>query len=131
MIDHSSVNVRDFEKSKSFYQAALGSIGHTLLAEVPPEINLGGVPAAGFGGDDGNPEFWIGLGDPGSPPAHVAFRVSSRAMVDAFYAAALAAGGTDNGAPGLRPNYHASYYAAFVRDPDGHNIEAVCHTPES
>lgn len=128
MIDHTSVNVRDFERSKAFYSKALAPIGYTLIMDVPAEINPGNVPAAGFGAD-GKPDFWIGAGDPGSPPAHVAFTVSSRATVDGFYAAAIAAGGTDNGPPGLRTIYHPNYYAAFVRDPDGHNIEAVCHRP--
>ena len=75
------------------------------------------------------PDFWIGQGKPNDPPIHIAFRADSRAIVDAFYAAALAAGGRDNGPPGLRPRYHENYYGAFVRDPDGHNIEAVCHDP--
>jgi catechol 2,3-dioxygenase-like lactoylglutathione lyase family enzyme len=127
-IDHTSINVRDFERSKAFYTRALAPIGYGLLMEVPAAQNPagGGVDAAGFGAD-GKPDFWIGQGDPGSPPAHVAFMVRSRGLVDAFHRAALAAGGTDNGAPGLRPQYHPTYYAAFVRDPDGHNIEAVCH----
>jgi predicted lactoylglutathione lyase len=73
-----------------------------------------------------SPEFWLARGEPGSMPVHIAFRVSSRALVDAFYNAAIAAGGRDNGAPGLRPQYHPNYYGAFVLDPDGHNIEAVC-----
>lgn len=128
MIDHTSVNVRDFGRSKAFYAKALAPIGYALIMEVPADINPGGVDAAGFG-QDGKPDFWIGAGDPGSPGAHVAFQVASRSMVDAFYAAAIAAGGKDNGPPGPRPQYHASYYAAFVRDPDGHNIEAVCHRP--
>lgn len=126
MIDHASVNVRDYAKSKAFYARALAPIGYALIMEVLADVNPGGVDAAGFG-EDGKPDFWIGAGDPGSPPAHVAFTVRSRAVVDAFHAAAVAAGGADNGPPGLRPMYHARYYAAFVRDPDGHNIEAVCH----
>ena len=125
-IDHTSVNVRDYERSKAFYTRALAPIGYGLLVEVPAAVNPGGVDAAGFGAD-GKPDFWIGTGDPGSPPAHVAFTVASREEVNAFHRAALAAGGTDNGGPGLRPRYHPTYYAAFVRDPDGHNIEAVCH----
>ncbi len=76
-----------------------------------------------------SPEFWISRGTPSSPSVHVAFRVQSHALVEAFYSAALAAGGRDNGSPGLRPHYHHNYYAAFVLDPDGHNIEAVCHEP--
>ena len=88
-----------------------------------------GQESAGFCHADGS-DFWISQGEAVHPPIHVAFRVSSRAAVDAFYQAALAAGGRDNGAPGLRPSYHASYYGAFVLDPDGHNIEAVCHEAE-
>ena len=128
MIDHCSVNVRDFQKSKAFYEQALAPIGYGLILELPANVNPGGVDAAGFG-EKGKPEFWIGTGDPGSPPAHVAFVVDTRERVDAFYKAALAAGGTDNGAPGIRAIYHPNYYGAFVRDPDGHNIEAVCHKP--
>jgi catechol 2,3-dioxygenase-like lactoylglutathione lyase family enzyme len=128
MIDHTSVNVSDFARSKTFYTKALAPIGYTLIMDVSAQENPGGVDAAGFG-ENGKPDFWIGQGDPGQPPAHVAFQVSSRALVDAFHAAAVAAGGTDNGAPGLRPMYHPHYYGAFVRDPDGHNIEAVCHRP--
>jgi predicted lactoylglutathione lyase len=75
------------------------------------------------------PDFWINEGTPQTPRVHLAFRAENRAQVDAFYAAAIAAGGTDNGKPGLRPHYHPDYYGAFVLDPDGHNVEAVCHTP--
>jgi catechol 2,3-dioxygenase-like lactoylglutathione lyase family enzyme len=125
VIDHTSLNVGDFERSKAFYEKALAPIGYTLIMEVPADVNPGGVAAAGFG-EKGKPDFWIGFGNPGSP-VHVAFCVDSRAAVDAFHQAALAAGGTDNGAPGLRPMYHPNYYGAFVRDPDGHNIEAVFH----
>jgi catechol 2,3-dioxygenase-like lactoylglutathione lyase family enzyme len=128
VIDHTGVNVSDFARSKTFYQQALAPIGYTLLVEVPAALT-GSGDAAGFG-EAPKPDFWIGHASPNKPPIHVAFRVASRAQVDAFYAAALAAGGTDNGAPGLRPHYHPHYYGAFVRDPDGHNIEAVCHTPE-
>lgn len=125
MIDHTGVIVSDFEKSKAFYQAALSSIGYALLAEFPAEVT-GSTDVAGYG-EPPKPDFWIGKGSPNNPPVHVAFRVTSRALVDAFYKAAIAAGGSDNGAPGLRPHYHPHYYGAFVLDPDGHNIEAVCH----
>ncbi len=84
---------------------------------------------AGYG-VDGHPDFWIMQGQVNHPPVHFAFRASSRQEVDDFYQAALLAGGRDHGAPGLRPHYHVNYYAAFILDPDGHNIEAVCHTPE-
>src|SRR6218665_552604 len=109
MIDHTGVGVSDFARSKAFYTAALAPIGYTLLMELSAAVT-GSVDTAGFG-EAPKPDFWI--------------RVGSRAVVDAFHRAALAAGGSDNGAPGLRPHYHANYYGAFVRDPDGHNIEAV------
>jgi len=125
MIDHTGVSVSDFAISKAFYIRALAPIGYELLAEFPAAVT-GSHAVAGFG-EPPKPDFWIGTGKPNVPPIHVAFRVSSRALVDAFYKAALAAGGRDNGAPGLRPHYHPDYYGAFVLDPDGHNIEAVCH----
>lgn len=127
MIDHTGVIVSDFQKSKQFYLSALAPIGYSLLMEVSAK-ETGRNDAAGFGVSP-KPDFWIANGTPNVPPIHVAFRAASRAHVDAFYQAALAAGGRDNGAPGLRPHYHPNYYGAFVRDPDGHNIEAVCHDP--
>ncbi|MCC6556248.1 MAG: VOC family protein [Polyangiaceae bacterium] len=120
MIDHIGLSVRDIEASKRFYTAALAPLGYKLLMEFP-----GG---AGFGGPDGKPDFWIGTARSETiGTAHVAF-AADHPTVDAFHAAALAAGGKDNGAPGLRPEYHPAYYGAFVLDPDGHNIEAVSHT---
>lgn len=128
MIDHTGVVVSDFERSKSFYAAALKPIGLSLIAEYSAAMT-GSIDIAGFGLPP-EAEFWLSHGTPGSVPAHVAFRVENHAAVEAFYSAALAAGGRDNGAPGFRPHYHPNYYAAFVLDPDGHNIEAVCHEPE-
>lgn len=128
MIDHTGVVVSIFQASKAFYSSALAPLGYALLMEFSA-AETGTHDAAGFGVPP-KPDFWIGSGTPNLPPVHVAFRASSRASVDAFHAAALAAGGRDNGAPGLRPDYHPNYYAAFVLDPDGHNIEAVCHEPE-
>ncbi len=125
MIDHLGVIVSDFAKSRAFYVQALAQTGHSKLVELP-ETPGGDAPTAGFCHDDGS-DFWIRQGDATKPPIHVAFRVPTRAAVDAFYEAALAAGGRDNGAPGLRQHYHANYYGAYVLDPDGHNIEAVCH----
>lgn len=125
MIDHVGLSVRDFQQSKRFYTAALAPLGYTLLRELSAE-QTGDQEHAGFGVAP-KPDFWIGAGAVNGQPVHLAFRVAKRALVDAFYAAALAAGGRDNGAPGLRPHYHANYYGAFVIDPDGHNIEAVCH----
>ncbi|MBE7366781.1 VOC family protein [Ramlibacter pallidus] len=127
MIDHTGIVVSDFGKSKAFYVRALAPIGYVLMAEIPASVT-GHTDVAGFG-EPPKPDFWIHSGTPNQPPVHIAFRVPTRALVDAFYAAAMAAGGTDNGKPGLRPHYHPDYYGAFVRDPDGHNIEAVCHAP--
>jgi catechol 2,3-dioxygenase-like lactoylglutathione lyase family enzyme len=127
MIDHTGVTVSDFVRSKAFYEAALRPIGYALLLEFPAAVT-GHSDVAGFG-EPPKPDFWINLGTPNRPALHVAFRVNRRALVDAFYRAALAAGGRDNGAPGLRPHYHQDYYGAFVLDPDGHNIEVVCHEP--
>lgn len=125
MIDHTGLVVSDFAHSKTFYIHALAPIGYSLLAEIPAAVT-GHSDVAGFGVAP-KPDFWISSGTPNRPPVHIAFRVDSRAEVDAFYQAALAAGGRDNGASGPRPHYHAHYYGAFVLDPDGHNIEAVCH----
>jgi catechol 2,3-dioxygenase-like lactoylglutathione lyase family enzyme len=126
MIDHIGFPVSDYERSKRFYREALAPLGYALIMEVDQADSA--HRAAGFG-RDGKPDFWIG-GEGGlARPLHVAFAADDCTMVDAFYRAAMAAGGTDNGAPGLRPHYHPGYYGAFVRDPDGHNIEAVCHHP--
>ena len=122
MIDHTGFLVSDLQKSRRFYEQALAPLGYAMLFEVPGGVGLG------FG-EPPKPDFWIGQGTPNTPRIHVAFRANSRAAVDAFYKAALAAGGKDNGAPGPRPHYHPNYYGAFVLDLDGHNIEAVCHTP--
>jgi len=128
MIDHIGLSVTDYEKARAFYAKALAPLGYQLLMEVPLE-HTGGIGVGGFGIAP-KPDFWIdGHGKP-SPQLHVCFAASSRAMVDAFYKAAMAAGGRDNGAPGLRPHYHPDYYGAFVFDLDGHNIEAACHRPE-
>lgn len=127
MIDHTGVSASDFDKSKAFYTKALAAIGYALLMEFPAAVT-GHTDVAGFG-EPPKPDFWIYKGAPNNPPVHVAFRVSSRAMVDAFHKAAMATGGRDNGAPGVRPHYHEHYYGAFVLDPDGNNVEAVCHSP--
>ena len=121
MIDHVTANVDDADEAKAFYAKALAPLGYSLLAEI-------GSAAAGFGTDEGIPKFWIGS-DPERGPTHFAFTAPDRASVDAFYSAAIAAGGSDNGAPGLRPQIHEHYYAAFVHDASGNNIEAVCHVP--
>ena len=125
MIDHMGLQVSDLRKSKAFYQQTLAPLGYMLLMELTKE-QTGGFSGAGFGIAP-KPDFWIGEGTPNQPPIHVAFQAEDRATVDAFHQAGLAAGGRDNGAPGLRPQYHPNYYGAFVLDPDGHNIEAVFH----
>jgi catechol 2,3-dioxygenase-like lactoylglutathione lyase family enzyme len=125
MIDHTGIIVSDFARSKEFYRLALEPIGYRMLAEFPAAMT-GTTDVAGFGVPP-KPDFWIANGSPNVPPVHVAFRLDNRALVDAFYRSALAAGGRDNGAPGPRPHYHEHYYGAFVLDPDGHNVEAVCH----
>ncbi|HQR03716.1 MAG: VOC family protein [Proteobacteria bacterium] len=127
MIDHVSISTADYPRSKAFYLAALAPLGYSLLVELTAQ-QTGDFAGAGFGVAP-KPDFWIGASQPQRPPVHVAFRAASRDQVNAFYRAALAAGGRDNGAPGLRPQYHPHYYGAFVLDPDGHNIEAVCHEP--
>ncbi|WUR14920.1 VOC family protein [[Empedobacter] haloabium] len=130
MIDHVGIVVTDFSNSRAFYEKALAPIGYAMLMELGPEIT-GTVRVAGFGIAP-KPDFWISearSGGTAGNTVHVALRVDSRALVDAFHAAALAAGGRDNGAPGIRAHYHPNYYGAFVLDPDGHNIEAVCHDP--
>lgn len=128
MIDHVGFPVSDYARSKTFYEKALAALGYTLIMEVPGRQTESGGAAAGFGAN-GKPDFWIG-GEGGlTGTLHVAIAVKDRATVDAFHRAALAAGAKDNGAPGLRPHYHPNYYGAFVLDPDGHNIEAVCHAP--
>jgi len=127
MIDHIGVAVSDFGRSRAFYAQALAPLGYAPLMELAAAVT-GHGDVAGFGVAP-KPDFWIAGGVPNVPPVHVAFRAASRAIVDAFYAAAIAAGGRDNGPPGLRPHYHPNYYGAFVLDPDGHNIEAVCHDP--
>ena len=128
MIDHMGVVVSDFAKSKLFYTKALAPIGYTVLMELSSQ-QTGRNDVAGFGAAP-KPDFWIGSGNPNVPPVHMAFGVGKRSLVDAFYQAAIAAGGKDNGPPGLRPHYHPNYYGAFVLDPDGHNLEVVCHCAE-
>ncbi|PZN55952.1 MAG: glyoxalase/bleomycin resistance/extradiol dioxygenase family protein [Proteobacteria bacterium] len=127
MIDHTGIAVKDFDASKKFYDAALAPLGASLIMMVPLEYT-GGIRVGGYGYD--RPQFWLHeSGEPG-PGRHYAFTADKRSEVDAFYAAAMAAGGRDNGKPGIRAHYHPNYYGAFVFDPDGNNIEAVCHQPE-
>ena len=119
MLDHIGFQVKDLEASRTFYLAALAPLGIGAAMEFGGHVGLG---------RDGKAQFWISQGPAPASGLHLAFRARSRAEVDAFYAAALAAGGRDNGGPGLRPHYHPNYYGAFAIDPDGHNIEAVCHS---
>jgi catechol 2,3-dioxygenase-like lactoylglutathione lyase family enzyme len=126
MIDHMGFSVSDYARARAFYEKALAPLGYVLVMETTAQET--GKPAAGFGAG-GKPDFWIGGEGKLDKPLHIAIVAEDRATVDAFYRAALAAGGRDNGSPGVRPQYHPNYYGAFVLDPDGHNIEAVCHTP--
>ena len=124
MLDHLGINVADLERSKEFYEKALAPLGISTLME----------PVPGFAGlgKDGKPFFWMSeQRDPTTTNVHVAFAAPDRATVDAFHDAAIAAGGTDNGGPGIREIYHPNYYGAFILDPDGNNVEACCHFPES
>lgn len=126
MIDHTGFSVTDFENSKRFYSQVLASLGHVVWLEFAGEA-AGFGPAGADNGADPGGAFWITAGTPSTPRTHLAFSAKNKQQVEAFHAAALAAGGKDNGAPGYRPHYHPGYYAAFVLDPDGYNIEAVYH----
>ena len=127
MIDHLGLRISDYNRSKAFYEKVLSPLGFEVLKEITPEMT-GGESHCGFGQKNGHTiPFWIGTSQPLSGQVHVAFSAKSRAAVDAFYHAALAAGAKDNGPPGPRPIYHPGYYGAFVLDHDGNNIEAVCH----
>jgi catechol 2,3-dioxygenase-like lactoylglutathione lyase family enzyme len=135
MIDHIGLRVADLARSKAFYDAAFAPLGIDVVMSVGAEIT-GGSEVLGYGpradGRDiqaGKPSFWISQEEALTGPMHIAFVAQTRAAVDAFHAAALAAGGRDNGPPGVRPHYHPNYYGAFVLDPDGRNVEAVCHAP--
>ena len=128
MIDHIGIPVSDIERSRKFYEAALGALGMSVQKEVTSNEG-GGWTALGFG-VPGEKIFWVGDGDKVGEGIHVAFTADERSQVDAFHAAGLNAGGRDNGKPGPRPNYGPNYYAAFVFDPDGANIEAVCYKAE-
>ncbi len=130
MIDHVGFVVKDFEHSKHFYQRALMPLGIVLMMEVTPEQSGAGAHA-GFG-KAGKPYFWISNGSQAATGGiHIAFNAPTRASVREFYRHAIAGGAADNGPPGLRPHYHQDYYGAFVIDPNGHNLEAVCHQPEN
>jgi len=121
MIDHIIISVSDLAVSKAFYEQALAPLGYTVVMDFGEGCGFGVLE---------KPDFFISKGEKVEPRIHVAFTSRDRASVDQVYAAAIAAGGTDNGAPGLREDYHPTYYGAFFLDPDGHNIEAVCHRTE-
>jgi catechol 2,3-dioxygenase-like lactoylglutathione lyase family enzyme len=123
VFDHVGLNVRDYDASRAFYERALATLGYVIVMDFPE------WKAVGFG-RDGKPSLWISEREPAGTGTHVALTCADRATVDAFHDAALDAGGIDNGAPGVREQYHPTYYAAFVHDLDGNNIEAVCHAPE-
>ena len=128
VLDHVSLSVDDLPRAVAFYKAALAPLGVGVTMELGPEVT-GTVACAGFGiGRKGN--LWLAASGPQSPATHICFRARSRAEVRAFYEAALGAGGKDNGAPGVRMIYHPAYYAAFVLDPEGHNVEAVTFEDE-
>ena len=128
VIDHLGLQVSNFSRALRFYKRALAPLGISVVMQVTKEESAGSE-GAGFG-KNGKPSFWIGAGQRVAPGVHVAFVAETRAAVDRFFEAALAAGGVDNGAPGIRAHYHPNYYGAFVLDPEGHNIEAVCHAAE-
>lgn len=119
MIDHLTLHVSDLARSRAFYEAALAPLGYSALMAFPGAVGMGA---------NGKPDLWLAQG--ALTPFHLAIAAPNRAAVDAFYQAAMAAGAQDNGAPGPRPQYHPGYYGAFVIDPDGYNLEAVCHRPE-
>lgn len=120
MIDHTGLPITDIDRAVAFYTKALAPLGYEVIMRFGPIVGLG---------ENKKPDFWLAGEMKATEKIHVAFRATSRSQVDAFYKAAIAAGGTDNGAPGIREIYHPDYYGAFVRDPDGHNIEVVCHEP--
>jgi catechol 2,3-dioxygenase-like lactoylglutathione lyase family enzyme len=122
IIDHIGISVGDYEQSKAFFCKALAPLGIELIIEIQGWAGMG---------KGGKPEFWFGVHTDKLKPMHIAFMAGNRAQVRAFYASALSAGGKDNGPPGIREIYHPNYYGVFVVGPDGHNIEAVCHQPES
>jgi catechol 2,3-dioxygenase-like lactoylglutathione lyase family enzyme len=119
MFDHIGIGVSDLESSKKFFLQALAPLGVGVVMEFPEAVGLG---------PPGKPAFWLSPASGKPTSLHLAFAADTRSQVDEFYRRAIAAGAANNGAPGLRPHYHANYYAAFVIGPDGHNVEAVCHT---
>lgn len=130
MLDHIGIKVSSLARSKDFYRAALRPLNYELRKEIPGAAGFGVAQGPGKSPDPAG-DFWLIQAEPPLPRIHVAFNAGTREQVDAFFAAARAAGGIDNGAPGMRPEYHPHYYAAFILDPDGYNIEAVCHLAQT
>jgi len=124
ILDHVGLRVSDVDRSVAFYRETLGTLGIAVLMD----FVVGGERHVGFG--KGKPDFWISGGRPLRGETHVAFTAASRSEVQAFHSVGLSMGGRDNGAPGVRAQYHPDYFGAFVLDPDGNNVEAVCHRPE-
>ncbi len=122
MFDHIGIGASNLEASKTFFLQALAPLGVATVMEVPGAVGLG---------RGRKPSLWLGATAEKCAPMHLAFTAENRSQVEEFYRRALTAGGKDNGPPGVRPHYHANYYAAFVIGPDGHNVEAVCHAPEA
>lgn len=129
MLDHIGLKVRDLHHARAFYDKTLAALGITVQMHVSKEMTGDGTEHLGYGVPE-KPFFWLSQAGAAQTGIHIAFAADNRQAVDAFHAAAMAAGGKDNGQPGLRPHYHADYYGAFVLDPDGNNVEAVCHRPE-
>ncbi len=126
MIDHIGITVSNIEKSKCFYLKILGALGYVLIVNKPKSVSFGVREGHGKSSDPGG-DFWLSEGIPMNPRVHFAFNAASQANVDAFFIEGRVAGGTENGTPSLRPRYHPDYYAAYLLDPDGYNVEAVCH----
>jgi catechol 2,3-dioxygenase-like lactoylglutathione lyase family enzyme len=127
LIDHMGITVSDLEKSKGFYSKSLAALGYVLVNDSPNSVSFAVKDGYGKSTDPAG-DIWLSIGKPMVPRPHFAFSAASRMVVDAFFAAGVAAGGTENGAPRIRSQYHSNYYAAFLLDPDGYNIEAVCHS---
>lgn len=127
LIDHMGITVDDLAKSKAFYSKSLASLGYVLVNDNSSSVSLAVKDGYGKSTDPAG-DIWLSIGSPMVPRPHFAFSAASRMAVDAFFAAGIAAGGTDNGGPRIRSQYHSNYYAAYLLDPDGHNIEAVCHS---
>ena len=126
MIDHIGITVSNLNRSREFYTKSLVALGYVVVTDTPTSVGFGVIDGHGKSTDPGG-DFWISEGEPMVPPVHFAFNATSHLIVDGFFTAGMAAGGTDNGTPGLRLHFHPNYYAAFLLDPDGYNIEAVCH----